>query len=114
PWKKYGEGPSTLGGQEKGHFGGLSDVRPYQTGDIRFTTKGQTLYAFCMSNPTDNIRISSLAKNAQDNGQEILSVNMLGSDEKIVWNRNEEALMISKPSGLPKWQVVTFKIEFRK
>ena len=63
PWKVYGEGPS-MKKQEKGTFGGVKDVRPYESTDIRFTTKGDTLYAFCMDNPTEDIKILSLGKNS--------------------------------------------------
>lgn len=114
PWKIYGEGPSTLSGQEKGVFGGLSDVRPYISADIRFTTKGQTLYAFCMSSPTEDLKITSLGKNSKLNKKSVLSIKMLGSKEKLVWSQKSDALVINKPSKLPKWQVVAFEIKFKK
>ena len=50
PWKVYGEGPSTKK-QEKGRFGGVKDVRPYESTDIRFTVKDNFLYAFVMDKP---------------------------------------------------------------
>ena len=114
PWKIYGEGPSTLKNQAKGQFGGVKDVRPYESNDIRFTTKGETVYAFCMNKPTGNITISSLGKNSKVNEKTVTSVKMLGSDEKLVWSQTDHALVINKPAKLPDWQVVTIKIEFRK
>lgn len=114
PWKIYGEGPSTQKNQAKGQFGGVKDVRPYEASDIRFTTKGETLYAFCMSTPTSDIRITSLGKSSKLNNKAIASVKMLGSNEKLSWKQEAGALVITKPSKLPEWQVVTFKIEFKK
>ncbi len=114
PWKIYGEGPSTSKNQPKGQFGGVSDTRPYESSDIRFTTKGETLFAFCMQAPTSNIRIQSLGKKSKISTQKIASVKMLGSAEKIKWNQEDEALAITKPSKLPNWQVIGFKIEFQK
>jgi alpha-L-fucosidase len=39
---------------------------------------------------------------------------MLGSDEKLKWKQQDDALIITKPSLLPDWKVVGFRIEFRK
>lgn len=114
PWKVYGEGPSTLKNQAKGQFGGVKDVRPYEASDIRFTTKKNAVYAFCMSKPEGDISIVSLGKKSNVNDKSITSVKMLGSNQKLVWNQKDDALVISKPAGLPEWQVVTFKVEFRK
>lgn len=113
PWKIYGEGPSTKN-QEKGVFGGVKDVRPYEPDDIRFTTKGEILYAFCMQNPAGDIKISALGKDSKVCGKQVASVKMLGSKEKLKWNQQSEALVIEKPSKLPNWQVVTLKVEFKK
>ncbi len=112
PWKVYGEGPS-MQKQEKGVFGGVRDVRPYEWSDIRFTAKENVLYAFCMGQPEDDIRIASLGKNSQLADKKIRSVTMLGSEEKMKWDQKDDALVINKPFKLPDWQIVTFKIEFR-
>jgi alpha-L-fucosidase len=109
PWKVYGEGPSVTGQQEKGSFGGLKDVRKYQSSDLRFTVKGKTLYAFCMENPEGDIRISSLGLKTAT-GQKISSVKMLGSSEKINWTQDNDEVVIRKPAGLPKYNTVVFAI----
>ena len=113
PWKVYGEGPS-MKKQAKGTFGGVKDVRPYVSADFRFTTKGETLYAFCMEKPAGDINITSLGKNSKLAAGQIASVKMLGSDTKIKWSQNSDALIIRKPSKLPSWNVLCLKIEFRK
>jgi alpha-L-fucosidase len=82
--------------------------------DIRFTSKGETLYAFCMEKPTGDISITSLGKNSKLATNQIASIKMLGSDIKIKWSQNNEALIIRKPSKLPSWNVPGFKIEFKK
>jgi alpha-L-fucosidase len=113
PWKIYGEGTSTIN-QEKGVFGGVKDVRPYETDDIRFTAKGEILFVFCMKTPAGDIKINSLGKDSKICGKTVESVKILGSNEKLKWNQNADALVINKPSKLPDWQVVTFKVEFKK
>lgn len=112
PWKAFGEGPS-LTNQEKGRFGGVKDVRPYESADIRFTTKDETLYIFCMGTPTDDVQISSLGKSSGLCEKTISSVKMLGSKIKLDWEQNAEKLIIKKPVRLPDWQVVCFKVEFK-
>lgn len=115
PWKVYGEGPSTIkSNQKKGPFGGLSDAGAYQPSDIRFTTKGNNLYAFCMATPDGDVSIKSLGKSARYADKAIASVTMLGSNQKLSWKQNDDALVITKPSNLPAWQVTGFKVSFKK
>ena len=113
PWKIYGEGPS-INKQEKGRFGGVKDVRPYESTDIRFTTKGDIIYAFCMGSPKADIKISSLAKNSKLSGKTVKSIKMMGGNEKLKWSQKTDALIIGKSLTLSDWQVVGFKIEFNK
>ncbi len=114
PWKIYGEGPSTIKtNQKKGRFGGLSDQADYQATDIRFTTKGNNLYAFLMNLPEGKVRIQSLGKNSKLNTKKITSVKILGSKEKLLWKQENDALVINKPTHLPAWKVVGLKIELQ-
>ena len=87
PWKLYGEGPSTVKKQEKGRFGGLKDTRAYESTDIRFTQKGNSVYAFCMLHPNADISISSLGKDSKLFGKTISNVTMLGSKQKLSWKQ---------------------------
>lgn len=113
PWKVYGEGPSTLKENQKtGRFGGLTDSRDYQAADVRYTTKGNSLYAFLLSTPKDEIRLTSLGKNMKLADKEIVSVGMLGSKEKLKWKQGDDALEISLPAKLPSWKVHGFRIVF--
>jgi len=114
PWKIYGEGPSVLKeNQKSGTFGGLSDFGSYQSSDVRYTTKGKNLYAFVMSTPVSDIKLTSLGKNSKVSSQKIVSVSMLGSKEQLKWKQEDEALVISKPANLPTWKVHGFKIVFK-
>jgi alpha-L-fucosidase len=114
PWKIYGEGPSTVKeNQKKGQFVGLSDTRAYQPTDIRFTTKGNNLYAFCMETPEADIQIKSLGKSSTINDKKIVSVSMLGSSQKLKWEQKDDALVITKPTNLPKGAVLGLQIELK-
>jgi alpha-L-fucosidase len=113
PWKIYGEGPS-MQNKIKGTFGGVRDVRAYEPADIRFTSKGNILYAFCMERPDENIKIKSLGKTSRLIESKIKSVTMLGKETRLHWSQNDEELVIDLPSELPDWRIIGFRIEFRK
>ncbi|WP_290304050.1 alpha-L-fucosidase [Mucilaginibacter flavus] len=114
PWKIYGEGPSTIkANQAKGTFGGLSDTHAYQATDIRFTTKGNVLYAFCMDKPQSDIRITSLGKKSKINNKTIAGVKLLGSDAKLQWRQEDDALIITCPKDASAWRVRGLKVELK-
>ena len=112
PWKIYGEGPSTKN-QEKGVFGGVKDVRPYESADIRFTTKDGFLYAFVMNKMTSDVQIVSLGKDSKICDKKVSSVEMLGNAQKLKWKQENGSLVIQKPENPHGWTVTAFKIGFK-
>jgi len=112
PWKLFGEKPANAKVVKSGNFN--EEKVKYSAKDIRFTQKGDTLYVFCLGTPSAAIQIKSLGKNSKLGDKEVKSVIMLGSDEKLTWKQGVTGLIIGKPIKLPKWQVVTFKIEFKE
>ncbi len=58
PWMRSGEGPTNPEGG--GHFNENNEVR-FTAHDIRFTVKGEAIYAICLGRPGDQITIKSLA-----------------------------------------------------
>ena len=111
PWKLYGEKPADAKMVLAGNFN--EEKVKYSAKDIRFTQKGDILYAFCLGTPAGTIRINSLGKNSKLAQNAVVSVSLLGSDEKLVWKQEQTGLVISKPVILPDWQVITFKIKFK-
>ena len=112
PWKIYGEGPS-LKDLEAGTHGGIKDVRTYQEGDFRFTTKDGKLYVFCMEHPLQNIRVNSLGTSSSL-FRPVASVRMLGSNKKMQWEQQEQALIISKPVRMPDYATTVYEITFEE
>jgi alpha-L-fucosidase len=39
---------------------------------------------------------------------------MVGSNDKLSWRQTSDALVIKKPLNMPAWEVIGFKIEFKK
>jgi len=111
PWTIYGEKP--LGKPVK-KLGQFDENFGYSSKDIRFTIKGTTLYAWCLGKPEEDIMIRSISNLSQPGSNPITSVVFLGSAEKIKWKLTSEGLLIKKPAILPPWQVLGFKIEFKK
>lgn len=62
PWKIYGEKPANKPVVKLGRF---DENYKLNSKDIRFTIKGDILYAFCLGTPTENIRIGSLGKKSK-------------------------------------------------
>jgi alpha-L-fucosidase len=113
PWKVYGEGPSVTKVAPHGQFGGARDVRGYTSEDVRFTTKGDTLYAFVMDWPASHTAIvKSLAKNSpQIGGQQVADVSLLGYNGKVDWTQDEQGLTVKLPDQPPSASAVTLKIK---
>lgn len=100
----YGTRPWTISGEgsNKSDYGYMTDNKQaeYTSQDIRFTTKGDTLYAISLAWSDDRVTIHSLAKKA-DCDKEITSVSMLGSDETLEWKQTEEGLVVKFPTHKP-------------
>lgn len=102
PWLTYGEGAvKTKGGHFKEDFN-------YTARDIRFTTKGATLYATALGWPEDGrLQVRSLASTAG----RVASVSLLGSGEKLSWRQTEEGLVVTLPATRISDYTATLKIE---
>ena len=112
PWKVYGEGPSAKSPAEKGEHGGIKDTTPYTPEDIRFTQSkdGKSLYAIALGMPTGPVRIQSLGSNAKLLDKPIASITLLGSDAKLDWKQEPDALVIQPAAKWPCEHAVAFKI----
>ena len=112
PWKIYGEGPSTTATAPRSRFGGAADFRNYTSEDIRFTTNGDSLYAFIMAWPDSrNAVIKSLAASSpQLDGRKVADVSLLGYGGKIEWTQDENGLNVKLPAEPPSASAVTLKI----
>lgn len=107
PWKVFGEGPLKIVTKRAGE-----NLKEFSAQDIRFTQKGNSLFAFVLAPPTKDIQIKAL-KTGGLLDKNIQSISMLGSKEKLKWQRNENALMITLPKYLPKQPVVGFNISVK-
>jgi len=87
PWVKFGEGPTEV---KAGHHS-EGDNKEFTPEDIRFTTKGDVLYAITLDVPADGkILITSLAGYEKP----ITSVEGLGAATQPSWKLTDEGLLV--------------------
>ena len=108
PWKVFRESPplSTRAGVAQEHKAGASV-------DIRFTAKGNSLYAICLALPNKNVLIRTLALNGTAH-KPIAAVQMLGSKEAIIWGQTDEGLALSVPLKKPGRYALVYRIDFKE
>jgi alpha-L-fucosidase len=107
PWKIPAEGAARSGG------GMFNEGRTnYTAADVRFTTKGDTLYAFLMGWPGQTPAvIKALATNSpQLQGRKIGQVALLGHNGKLDWKQDETGLTVTMPPQPPCEHAFALKI----
>lgn len=106
PWLVYGEGPVSA------HGGSFSEEFGYTARDIRFTTKGSTLYALSLAYPTDGqVLIRSLAKTDDPTQNVISRIRLLGYNGKVTWTQDREGLHVTVPASGPSPITAGLRIE---
>jgi alpha-L-fucosidase len=112
PWYTYGEGPVK---EPEGHFKnrqGFLDL-VYTFKDIRYTTRGETVYAILLGWPGAgvDIHLKSFASDSLPEPMEVGQVTLLGSDAELKWTQSEDGLSILTPFIAPDIEAVVFRIE---
>ncbi len=114
PWFLYGEGPSVISEgnytyHHNNHFAQIS----YNKDDIRYTVKGNDLYAICLGKPEGELRIGALNSAFKLHNGDIKSITHLGSGKKINFDHNEQALVLKLDGVDLDEKANAFKIELR-
>jgi alpha-L-fucosidase len=109
PWKIFGEGPGTEASAQKSSFN-EKERKDLTAADVRFTTKGDTLYAFVMGWPEYQAVIRPLATKTELRVGKIQNVELIGFNGKLEWTQDESGLKILVPQQKPSDYAVVFKI----
>jgi alpha-L-fucosidase len=92
PWRIYGEGEVQARG------GAFKENYQYSAKDIRFTTKGKTLYAIALGWPADGkLVIRALAKTDDASINRIQHVKLLGRFGGLKYTQTTEGLVVELP-----------------
>lgn len=129
PWKIYGDNLDSHLRVEKGAMGEIDlkalKKRKKQThfntrtlaspafghDEVRFVTKGDTLYLFVMNPTAGKIKVPSLGLSSKYNSEKISSISMIGNGSAIEFEQTPEALMLNVPESRPNKYAAVFKVE---
>jgi alpha-L-fucosidase len=105
----FGEGAPDVEGS--GNFN-ENRTRPYTAQDIRFTTKGETLYAFALGWPADGkLTIRTLAAASPQYPRAVGRVEMLGVSGPLQFTREATGLVVTLPEKKPNEYTWALKIQ---
>jgi alpha-L-fucosidase len=109
PWTVFGEGPAmeTIAPLSAQGFN-EGKGKPFTSEDIRFTTKGKTLYAIMLGWPTDK---TAMIKKLSASGGKVESVSLLGNYDKLHFQQSNEGLKIQLSDQAPCKDAFVLKIE---
>ena len=109
PWKMFGTGaaPASSTGDAKFNEG---KRKPLTDRDVRFTTRGNTLFAFVMGWPGKKARVAPLATNGKHVKGKITGVELLGFSGRVKWAQDDEGLAVELPPEKPSDHAVALKI----
>jgi alpha-L-fucosidase len=108
PFTIYGEGSSNV--QGSGNFN-ENQNRPYTAADIRFTVKGDTLYAFVLAWPDNGkVLIKTLATGSPHFPREIGKVDLLDAPGSVSFTRTADGLTVTMPDKKPNDYAYVLKI----
>jgi len=94
PWLTYGEGTTRAEG------GAFKEEFNFSAADIRFTTKGKTLYAIALGWPSDGkLVIRSLATTDDSTVNQINRVELLGHRGDLKFTQGADGLTVELPAG---------------
>ena len=111
PWAVFGEGPTAGLGPT---FQGNPPPAPYTPQDLRFTAKGDALYAIALAWPESRkLTIKSLASGSPLLTREISGVSLLGATKPVAWTRGADGLAVELPEVKPCEYAPVLKIELR-
>ena len=110
-WYTYGEGPTK---EPEGNFENHQQFAKikYSNKDIRFTTKGNVIYATMLGKPEpgQTIQLISFAPDQLKKPVIVTGVTLLGSKDKLKWAMVDKGLSITAPTQVPDDMATVFKI----
>ncbi len=108
PWKVWSEGPHLF---MAGSFSTRKAAPPkFTPQDIRFTARGEAIYAIFLAWPEGEARIQSLGSRSSNAPARISEVRLLGESERLKWRQTPEALIIEPPRQKPCHDAFAFRI----
>jgi alpha-L-fucosidase len=96
PWKYYGEGTTNAAAGSMRDIAGAA----FTPADIRFTTKGETLYALGLEPPKDGpVTLKTLYKGSPYLDRGVAKVELVGANAAVSWEQTPTGLVVHLPAG---------------
>ena len=80
--------------------------------EIRYTSKGSSLYAIGTSLSGTDVKLRNLGKSALTD-RSIGSIRVLGSDQRLDWRQEDDALVLPLPEKRPGPHALVYRIDFK-
>jgi alpha-L-fucosidase len=109
PWKISGTAAPKATSEERAAFN-EEKRKDLTADDVRFTTKGSTLYAFIMGWPEKETLIRPLAPGGDLRVGRIQRAGLLGFDGNLDWSQDDSGLRVTMPPQKPCDHAVVLKI----
>lgn len=109
PWKVFGEGPTEVA---EGAFS-ERDNKVFTPQDIRFTRKGDTVYAIALAWPKEELVIRALRSGSPQESRKVAAVRLLGTNQNLKFSQDEGGLKIAPPAAAPSEYAHAFAVTFR-
>ena len=107
PFAVFGEGPTQV---VEGPFADTKR-KAFTAEDIRFTTRGDALYAIVLAWPeSGRVSVRSLGRGQPHLEGEIRSVELLGAKASVEWTCDEEGLHVTLPAEPPGAHALALRI----
>jgi alpha-L-fucosidase len=108
PWVTFGEGPTGIPKAFREH-----EQEAFTAQDVRYTQKGQALYATLMGWPQGQVTLAALAEGGPVAAGQISAVEMLGSREALTWSQSATGLTVQLPQTRPGDHAYVLKFTLR-
>ena len=105
PWHVYGEGPT---GNAAGHHS--EKAISYTSEDIRFTSRGDAIYAIGLEWPEDGEVVITSLRSGNPYHRMVSRVSLLGCDEPLEWSVSDRGLVVSLPDNVSEPYAYVLKI----
>ena len=114
PWKIFGYGPAAAAAAIKSETLHFNENKGHDltVADVRFTKKGDALYAFCMGQPEGTVMLAPLGAKSVQNPGKVRHVELLGYKGRLKFRQEATGMKIEMPEhepALPE-EGVCFKI----
>ncbi len=108
PFVEYGEGPAKM--ESGGMFAKMKGG--YSAKDIRYTRKGNTVYAIVLGWPgeSNDVTMTLFGKGGKAENIKVKDVTMPGVWGKIKWQMTDAGLVVTTPAQKPSDLAIVFKL----